>query len=107
MKFGFYWLRTGSVIAIKPGLLIAQKIIFNLLFSTEVRAIIKLVLTWSSRFPVENTFPLIKKWRFLKGFEHHVQNTNSPPKEDLEGTPFFMLTTSRFELLIKRLITIS
>lgn len=44
-EFGFYWLRTGPVIAIKLGILTAQKIIFNFLFNTEVRAIVKLVAT--------------------------------------------------------------
>lgn len=36
------------------------------MFGTEVRAIIKLVFTYSGRFPVENIFPLIKNDVFSK-----------------------------------------
>lgn len=105
--FGFYWLRTGSVIAIKPRLLIAPKIIFNLVFSTDVRAMIRTSFYTEQRVPFGKHIPTYQKMMFSQGFERSVPNTNSSPKGNLERAPFSMLTTSGFELLIKRLITIS
>lgn len=65
--FGFYWLRAGSVIAIKPRLLIAPKIIFNLVFSTEVRAIIKTSFYTEQRVPFGKHIPTYQKMTFSQG----------------------------------------